>query len=96
VYAGTVTTNRRAAVVLRQSYHPRWHVFVDGKERPTEMVAPSFVAVTVGPGTHHVVFRYEPYPATSYALLALLSVITLIALAVAPRVRRMRSFERTR
>jgi hypothetical protein len=92
VYAGTVTTKRKASVVLSQSYHPRWHVTVDGKERPTEMVAPSFVAVTVGPGTHRVVFTYEPYPATSYALLALLSVAMLIALAVVPRVLRARRF----
>jgi hypothetical protein len=96
VFSGTVSTKRRAAVVLSQSYHPRWHVTVDGKERPTEMVAPSLVAVTVPPGTHHVEFSYEPYPATSYALLALLSVFTLIALAVVPRVLRTRSFERTR
>src|SRR5436190_1539115 len=94
VFAGTVTTKRRAAVVLSQSYHPRWHVTVDGKERPTEMVAPSLVAVTVPRGTHRVEFRYEPYPATSYALLAVLSVVALIALAVVPRVVRARRFTR--
>jgi hypothetical protein len=91
VYEGTVTTKRKAGVVLSQSYHPRWHVTVDGKQRPTEMVAPSFVAVTVGPGTHRVVFRYEPYPATTYALFALLSVATLIALARAIVPRWLRS-----
>jgi hypothetical protein len=90
VFSGTVTTKRRAAVLLSQSYHPRWHVTVDGRERPTEMVAPSLVAVTVPAGTHHVEFRYEPYPATSYAILALLSVVTLLALAIIPRWLRSR------
>jgi hypothetical protein len=47
------------------------------------MLAPSFVGVEVPPGQHSVEFRYEPYP--DYWLLFLIGVLTLVALAVVPR-----------
>ena len=85
VFEGDVTTNRRAVVVLKESFHRRWEVLVDGKRRPTQMVTPSFVGVTVGPGTHHVEFRYVPFPAYGFVVLMVLAVVVLVALAVVPR-----------
>ena len=82
VYAGTVTMARRAVVVLSASYHGRWTVTVDGRPARTQMVAPSLVAVEVGPGTHRVAFVYEPVPGELYALLFALGAAALVGLAV--------------
>jgi prolipoprotein diacylglyceryltransferase len=49
------------------------------------MVAPSFAAITVPPGRHHIVFSYRPFPGTTYALLALLTIATLVGLIVLDR-----------
>ena len=86
VYSGRVSTTRPAVVVLRESYHGRWKATVDGEERPTQMVAPSFVGVRVGAGTHDVVFTYVPYSGIKYALLFAVGVLALLALAIVPRV----------
>ena len=84
VFGGTVVANRPAVVMLKATYHPRWTVTVDGKPAKTQMLAPSFVGVAVPAGQHVVEFRYEPYP--DYWLLFLIGALTLVALAVVPRV----------
>ncbi len=94
VFGGTVVANRRAVVMLKATYHPRWHVTVDGKPAKTQMLAPSFVGVEVPAGQHSIEFRYEPYP--DYWLLFLIGALTLIALAAVPRVLRRRQRKRDR
>jgi len=84
IFGGTVDANRRAVVMLKASYHPRWTVTVDGEPAETQMIAPSFAGVEVPAGRHVVEFRYEPYP--DYWLLFLVGVLTLVGLAVVPRV----------
>jgi hypothetical protein len=54
-----VVARRPAVVVLKASYDPGWHVLVDGKSVPTEMLAPAYVGVAVPAGRHHVQFTYE-------------------------------------
>jgi hypothetical protein len=81
-YAGTVTANRTAAVVLKATFDPGWHVTVDGTAATPYMVVPGFVAVTVGPGRHTVVFRYVAY--SHYPLLLSIGVLTLLGLALTP------------
>ncbi len=81
-YAGIVTANRTAAVVLKATYDPGWHVTVDGRTATPYMVVPGFVAVTVGPGRHTVVFQYRAY--ANYPLLLGAGVLTLLGLALAP------------
>jgi hypothetical protein len=56
-------------------------VKVDGKPGRTQMVAPSLVGVEVAPGTHRIVFTYEPVPGELYVLLFALGATALIALA---------------
>ncbi len=46
------------ALLLSVSYDPGWHAWVDGRPVRTEMLAPALVGVQLGPGEHHVVFRY--------------------------------------
>jgi hypothetical protein len=83
IFGGTVEADRRAVVMLKATYHPRWKATVDGRPVETQMIAPSFVGVAVPPGEHRVEFRYEPYP--DYWLLFTLGIATLVVLAVVPR-----------
>jgi hypothetical protein len=81
-FAGEVTANRTAAVVLKATFDPRWHVLVDGKTAVPYMVVPGFVAVTVSPGQHTVVFQYVAY--SHYLLLLGIGAATLVVLALSP------------
>ena len=85
VFSATVDTTRTAAVVLKESYDPRWRVTVDGAKATPVMIAPSLVGVEVGAGHHVVVFRYKPY--SHYPLLIGLAVLMLVGLAAVPRRR---------
>jgi hypothetical protein len=89
-FAAAVTATRTAAVVLEATYDPRWRVTVDGTVATPYMVVPGFVAVTVGPGRHTVVFRYIAY--SGYPLLLGVGGLTLLTLASGPWLwRRFRS-----
>jgi hypothetical protein len=93
-FGGIVTANRRAVVLLKASYHPRWHVTVDGRPARTQMVAPGMVAVPVPEGTHRVEFVYEPYP--HYLLLFAVGGLAILLLALFPPLaeRRRRRWSR--
>ncbi|MGE0550231.1 MAG: hypothetical protein AB7O24_05805 [Kofleriaceae bacterium] len=45
--------------IARESWHPRWHVYVDGIEAPVRRVTPYFLAVDVAQGHHVIAFRFE-------------------------------------
>jgi hypothetical protein len=91
--AATVRMRRPGAAVLSASYDPGWTATVNGRQRPTLMVAPALVAVDVPAGTDHVVFRFHGYG--DYPELLALSGLTLATVAAAPvclrRVRRRRA-----
>ena len=86
IVAGTVQTDRASVVLLKASFDPRWQATVDGVPQKPEMIAPSYVGVRVGPGTHQVLFEYRPYP--YYRLLILVALLTLFALQFGPTVYR--------
>ncbi len=44
---------------VHESWHPRWHAFVDGNEVPVRRVTPDFPAVDVSPGKHTIELRFE-------------------------------------
>jgi hypothetical protein len=44
---------------VHESWHPRWHAYVDGDEVPVRRVTPEFMAVDVGVGTHTIELRFE-------------------------------------
>lgn len=77
-----VTVKRTAVVVLKVTFDPGWTVSVDGRPEPTEMIAPAYVGVRVGPGTHVVIFRYRAYP--DYPELFALGLMALLALGFGP------------
>lgn len=83
LFKGEVAMDRRAVVLLKSSFDPRWRVLVDGVDTETEMVAPGFVGVTVPPGLHTVMFTYRPYP--WYWVLFLVGAVVLVALTFVDR-----------
>jgi len=91
-FAGDVTANRTSAVMLKATYDPRWHVTVDGKSAAPYMVVPGFVAVTIGPGEHSVVFQYVPY--AGYGLLLCVGAMSLLLLGAGPWLWRQRVWRR--
>jgi uncharacterized membrane protein YfhO len=80
---------RPAMVLLKTSFDPRWRVTVDGNPAEPQMIAPSFVGVTVPSGRHRVTFTYEPFP--RYDVLLLLGAAALLGLAYADRRRLLRA-----
>ena len=80
--AATVQMRRPGVAVLSASYDPGWTATVNGRQRPTRMVAPALVAVDVPAGTDHVVFRYHGFD--DYPALLTLSGLTLAIIAIAP------------
>jgi hypothetical protein len=81
-FAAEVLANRTAAVVLKATFDPGWRVTVDGTVAAAYMVVPGFVAVTVTPGRHIVVFQYIAYP--HYPLLLGIGILTLLLLGAMP------------
>ncbi len=77
--SATMQMRRPGVAVLSASYDPGWTATVNGRQRPTRMVAPALVAVDVPAGTVHVVFRFHGYD--GYPWLLLLSGLTLVVLA---------------
>ena len=78
----TIQMRRPGVAVLSASYDPGWTATVNGRRRPTRMVAPALVAVDLPAGTDHVDFQYHGYG--EYPELLALSGLTLAIIAVAP------------
>lgn len=73
--------------VARESWHPRWHAYVDGAEVPVRRVTPDFPAVDVPAGRHVLQFRFErPWWAhASYLMWPLVSIGAWLALRLLSR-----------
>jgi Gpi18-like mannosyltransferase len=82
-FEARVRANRRAVVLLKATFDPRWSATVDGVPAQTAMMTPSLVGVAVPPGIHVVRFRYRPY--AHYPLLVAIGMLTLLALVLVPR-----------
>jgi len=51
-----------SAMVLKVTYHPNWHVTVDGHEVPTFLVSPSYVGFALPAGQHFITAEYRSAP----------------------------------
>ncbi|HTE86196.1 MAG TPA: YfhO family protein, partial [Dehalococcoidia bacterium] len=80
-YLATVQVDRPSTLMLKVTYHPNWHAYIDGVETETAMVMPSYVGVKVSPGTHSVRLVYRPQPLRWF--LMIVGLLTLLVLAVA-------------
>jgi hypothetical protein len=76
-FSAEVTANSPALLVLKVTYHPNWHVMVDGREQHSFMVSPSYIGTRITPGRHEVEAEYRS--STLKKLLMLLAAVTLIA-----------------
>jgi 6-pyruvoyl-tetrahydropterin synthase related domain len=69
-----------ATLAIKVTYHPNWHVSVDGQPAETFMVSPSFVGIDLPAGKHTVDAVYEATPAKTPLFLLGLGVVGLAAL----------------
>jgi len=58
IYA-EVDVTETTTFMARESWHPRWHAYLDRVEIPVRRVTPDFPAVDVPPGPHVIAFRFE-------------------------------------
>jgi len=72
-----VTTNFPAVLVFKVTYHPNWHVIVDGHEQPAFMVSPSLIGTSLTPGHHEVSAEYKS--SSLKKVLMVVAAITLVA-----------------
>jgi hypothetical protein len=87
LFYATVRANRPAGVLLKESFDPRWTVTVDGIPQKPVMIAPSLVGVEVPAGVHVIRFHYKSY--SHYPILVGIGILTLLALVIWPRRRRL-------
>jgi hypothetical protein len=76
-FTARVTATSPAILVFKTTYHPNWHVTVDGTEQRTFMVSPSLIATSLRPGHHQV--RAEYRSSTLKKMLLVLAGLSLLA-----------------
>jgi hypothetical protein len=74
----TATASKPSLVVLTDTFFPGWSATLDGKSVPINRVDYLLRGISIGPGKHTIVFRYQP---TSWRIGWIISLITLLALA---------------
>ncbi|MEP6694208.1 MAG: hypothetical protein ABJB39_06155 [Chloroflexota bacterium] len=70
-----------SAMVVKVTYHPNWHVTVDGTDVPTFMASPSYLAFALPAGEHFIVAEYRSTPIKAPLLLLGGIVLTVAVLA---------------
>lgn len=84
-----------SAMVMKVTYHPNWHVTVDGTEVRTFMASPSYLAFALPAGEHFIVAEYRSTPIKA-PLLALGALVLAATVAVGQRRRIAASSQRVR
>lgn len=79
-YSAVVDMQRESYLLLKVTYHPSWHVTVDGKPADDVMLMPSYQGVKLTPGPHIVRFEYSVAPLRGYLLIVAL--LTIVSLAI--------------
>ncbi|HUS32377.1 MAG TPA: hypothetical protein VMZ53_27945, partial [Kofleriaceae bacterium] len=54
-----IEAEKPTTFTVRESWHPRWHAYLDGNEVPVRRVTPDFPAIDVPPGKHVLEMRFE-------------------------------------
>ena len=76
-----VTAGGPRLLVVSENYHPFWHAYVDGEERPLFRANYTWKAVAVPAGEHRVELRFQDPIATACRWITLLSTLFTIACA---------------
>jgi 6-pyruvoyl-tetrahydropterin synthase-like protein len=74
-----------STLVLKVSYHPNWHVIVDGLEVPAFMTSPSYLGVAFPAGQHTVTAEYRSTPLKTPLFLIGLLVLASVGVYGRPR-----------
>jgi len=84
----SVTLAGSGLVVFNDTNYPGWSATVDGQ--PVEILAANYLfrGIVVGPGTHEIDFSYRPLSFVIGSAVSLLSLLVIVVLSVAPRLRR--------
>ena len=80
-YQTSVTVERESYLMLKVTYHPNWHAYVDGVEAGTVMLMPSYIGVKLAPGEHQVRLVYQPGALRGWLEVVGLLILLLLALA---------------
>jgi hypothetical protein len=64
-----VTATSSALLIIKVTYHPNWHVTVDGQTQRTFMVSPSFIGAVITPGDHQIRAEYKSSGLKKFLLL---------------------------
>lgn len=77
----SVPTNcTECMVILKQTYHPNWHITVDGQTVTPIITFPFFIGIPVLAGTHTIMAAYQP--STSKVFLLWIEFLVLLSLLV--------------
>ena len=82
-----VTSSGPAFVVLRENYHPGWKAVVDGNPAPVYRADYLFFGVPVSPGSHTVVFEFDPPLTMPLLYLGLVAFIVVFIAALTEKMR---------
>ena len=72
-----VESDTNSVLVLSQIYYPGWKAFVDGKQTPVFPADYALTGIAVAPGSHDVIFKFDPL---SFKIGLLLSTVTVFVL----------------
>ena len=77
--SASVSASGPTVLVIKVTYHPNWHVTIDGREQRTFMVSPSYIGTRIEAGRHKVRAEYRSSTLKKILLaLACLSLLTTI------------------
>ena len=84
-----------SAMVLKVTYHPNWHVSVDGHDVATFMASPSYLAFALPAGQHFITAEYRSAPLKDpLFFLGMLVTIGAAVSQVRPRIPQLRAWRR--
>ena len=59
-FSGTINLDANQMLFMSIPYDKGWHIFEDGKEIKTEIIADTFLGADLGEGTHNLTFKFIP------------------------------------
>ncbi|MBI4489665.1 MAG: YfhO family protein [Deltaproteobacteria bacterium] len=86
-----VSLNESGVLVLADSFYPGWKVYVDGVEGKIMRANYFFRGVLLSPGSHQVIFRYEPLSFRYGLIVTLVTLLSLLIFFVKGRLAGRRS-----
>lgn len=74
-----VQTEKPGMLIVSESSHPGWKVYMDGEEKECLRLDLLFQGVGMGPGKHDIVFKFRPKHFNLFLFISLISLILLFS-----------------